>query len=410
MIDNFFTRKFITNNDKQRFAYFPSLSSGNSRMWLLKNREFSPGVSSRFYDMDYPDKFRHPSFLISAGHCPISDMEFRGKLGLENAIVMGDSGGHQICTGAVPWDKFKLKRDQIFEWLESNADISMNLDIPPRVVYENRFQEALDTSYDNFKYFADKQTGRTDFVNILQTRSEAETKIWYDRVKGMPFCGWGIGSAGSVRKIMYTVALFLENGEFDKVNNRWFHYLGITSISYLFLLAMLQRQFNKRYNGRVVFSTDSSSPNRATIFGQYYYGVDWKRLAYTALTFNKNGVKYDESVKLPCTLDCPACKGRTFADIVKFDEYQYMVLTNHNMHIFQNIMESVNLVTDCPYEVQETFLPKEFVKLHQSIEEMVNSDEPMRVYEKYTHMYESISSKYNITSDNTVSEKFFDFE
>jgi len=405
--------KLVTNDDRQRFIYFPSLSSGNSRYWLLRDRHFENGThncTSRFYHKDYPEKFQHPAFLISAGHCPTAKKTFAEEMGLQDALVMGDSGGHQIATGAVPWDALKKKRDEIFEWLEETSDISMNLDIPPRVTYENRFQEALEISLENFRYFADKQTGKTDFVNILQVRSEGETAAWYNAVKGLPFKGWGIGSAGSIRKIMYTVALLLENGEFDKKDNQWFHYLGVTNVSYLFLLSMLQRQFNQRYHGRVKFSTDSSSPNRATIFGQYYFNVEWKKMAYMAMTFPKNGVEYDKSMPLPCELDCPACAGRTFEAVAGFDEYSYMTMTNHNMHIFQWIIENVNKIVDCPTEVMNTILPSDFIKLYNSIGEMLESDKPLNIYAKYTHLYDKLSSTYNITGDNTVMEKFFKFD
>lgn len=405
--------KLITNNNRQRFAYIPSLSSGNSRYWLLKNKQFEGGIfngTSRFYTKEYPEKFQHPSFLISAGHCPTTRLSFREELGLQDALVLGDSGGHQLATGAVSFEAIMRKRDEIFEWLEATSDVSMNLDIPPRNMYENRFQEALDLSLINFKYFANKQTGKTDFLNILQVRSESETVHWYNTVKGLPFKGWGIGSAGSVRKIMHTVALLLDSGEFDKPDNKWFHYLGVTSISYLFLLAMLQRKFNEKYNGRVIFMTDSSSPNRATIFGQYYYGVDFKRMAYTALSFPKNGVTYDRTTPLPCTLECPACAGRTFDAIADFTESQYMLLTNHNMAVFQNIIDQINRIVDCPVEVMETILSREFIQLYKSIDEMINAPVALDVYAKYTSIYDAISSKYNITADNTVTEKFFDFE
>jgi len=34
----------------------------------------------------------------------------------------------------------------------------MNLDIPPRFEYEGKFDECLQISSDNFKYFADNQS------------------------------------------------------------------------------------------------------------------------------------------------------------------------------------------------------------------------------------------------------------
>ena len=130
------------------FCYYPSLSSGASKAWLQKNVELSPGVTSRFYSDDYPEKFRHKYFLITAGH-HYKKEDMRQRLGLDDSVqVIGDSGGFQLATGAIDWDpSFK---ETIFTWLENNSDIALNLDLPPRVKLTGKFDYCLETSVDNF--------------------------------------------------------------------------------------------------------------------------------------------------------------------------------------------------------------------------------------------------------------------
>ena len=63
----------------------------------------------------------------------------------------------------------------------------MNLDIPPKIKYEGMYEECLKISKENFKYFANKQSGNTDFLNVVQGTNELEYMNWYDEVKDFPF-------------------------------------------------------------------------------------------------------------------------------------------------------------------------------------------------------------------------------
>ena len=131
----------------KNFIYYPSLSAGSMVSAFKKNTKFSDGTTCRFFSKEYPEEWRHPYFLITAGH-HFKKMDFRDQLGLDDGVlVFGDSGGFQIATGALKWDG--TIRERIFEWLEHNSDVAANLDIPPRAKYENRFAESMDISFDN---------------------------------------------------------------------------------------------------------------------------------------------------------------------------------------------------------------------------------------------------------------------
>ena len=180
---------------KSKFKYFPSFSVGAFGDGLRKNFKFEDGFPIRFYSDEFPAKFRHNEFLLSAGHLVRSYPDCYNDMGFtKDNLIMGDSGGYQICSGAMTW-KPEMKQS-VFEWLERNSDVAMNLDIPPRLKYDGKFDECLQLSKENFKYFADNQTGKTDYMNVIQGADEFEFKRWYDEVKQFPFQGWAIGGSG----------------------------------------------------------------------------------------------------------------------------------------------------------------------------------------------------------------------
>ena len=149
-----------------KFKYFPSFSAGEYGDKLKKDFRFRNGRTCRFYSDEMEEKYKHNEVLITAGAHFKTD-GYREKLGLtKDNLVMGDSGGYQIASGAMKWD---IKhRDRIFKWLEENTDIAMNLDIPPRLKYQGQYGECLQISKENFKYFSDNQTGSTQFMNVIQ--------------------------------------------------------------------------------------------------------------------------------------------------------------------------------------------------------------------------------------------------
>ena len=92
----------------KNLIYYPSLSAGGCAGDFKNNKEVKPGLTSRFYSKDFPEPWRHPYFLITAGH-HYKWMDARQRYGLDEDVkVLGDSGGFQLATGAIKWDpKFK---------------------------------------------------------------------------------------------------------------------------------------------------------------------------------------------------------------------------------------------------------------------------------------------------------------
>ena len=253
------------------FLYFPALSCGPIEVSFRKDPRM------RFYNKEDTEFIHYPHLLTSAGHnykktdyC--NDINFNKKKGL----IFGDSGGYQIATGQL--DYSDELRKGIFDWLEHNTNLAVNLDIPPYISNkktqtgaEDFFTKALNSSIENFKYFEENQSGKTRYLNVLHGRNVKHWDQWYSAVKDFDFGGWCIGSI-SIDKGLTIQSLFylLMNGEFEKSKNKFFHLLGTSKVDvfiYLIYFAYLVKKL-RGYEGFV--TSDSSSPSRGTAFGMYY--------------------------------------------------------------------------------------------------------------------------------------------
>jgi hypothetical protein len=377
-----------------KFIYFPSLSSGASKSWLQKDVEIAPGISSRFYSDTYPEEWRHKYFLITAGH-HYKKMDFRQRMGLDPSVqVMGDSGGFQLATGAIQWDpSFK---ETIFNWLEENSDIAMNLDLPPRVTLQGKFNECLDISLENFKYFETHQSGKTAYLTVLQGDNEQEYNYWYNKVKDFNFRGWAFGNCRNVTNLMYSLALMIKNKEFLKPNNNYLHILGASKLYDFFLYEYLQMCLNDYTGGKVQVSTDSSSPALMTVYGGYYFDADYKYGGFVTAYMERN-MNFNENGELPCKLvNCPACAGRTYKDIIEWKTSSYMYMTNHNMHIFLDTIRTIKRLQQSHFDLMESLVDPVAVNICKAMKEMFESNDPIQVYEKYKPVYSKFNNMFGM--------------
>lgn len=392
-----------------KLVYFPSLSSGAYASPLTKDMEVAPGVPYRFWDDRTPEKWRYKYFLMTAGHLYKKET-IRQTWGLQDSLVFGDSGGFQIATGALKWDL--ALRDQIFNWLETNSDIACNIDIPPRVMYEGRFQDALNMSLDNFKYFEQKQSGKTKFLNVVQGSNPVEFAHWYNSVKDMQFGGWCIGSSRRLVDFMYILALMIKEKEFEKTYNTWIHLLGISKVSDFFVLAQMQKLMNKYTDNRITISTDSSSPGQYPIFGQMVWSPNWKDQVFNMLYFPKDAshINYPTDGHIPSLIDHPGVPYLTWDVVRNYSTEAVTRLTYHNLYMYVYTSENVEkLVNTCPLEVLSELIPNDLVQILKSMEEMFESTDPIAVYERYRPYYVKFGGENVMNIDKGVIENFFDF-
>ena len=395
--------------EEKQIVYFPSLSAGAFASPLKKNAEIAPGISIRFWDDSVPEEWRYKYFLLTGGH-HYKKMDIRNEWGLQDSLVFGDSGGYQISTGAMKWD-LKL-RDQIFEWLEANSDIACNLDIPPRGSYLNKFHDSLNVSFDNFKYFEGKQTGKTKFLNVIQGSNPIEYSEWYHTVKDLQFGGWCLGSVSKrLVDFMYVLALMLENKEFDKKHIDWIHLLGASKVSDFFILKKMQQLLNKLTNNRITLSTDSSSPGQYPIFGQMIWAPNFKDQVYNMLYFPKDGSKinYPDTGHVPSLINHPGVKHLTYEMVKNYTTPAVTRITYHNLYMYVYTVDQVNTLMDsCPLDVLAELLPMDLIHALKSMEEMFESSNPIQVYEKYRHHYLKFGGETLNNYSKEIQCEFFD--
>ena len=391
-----------------KFIYFPSFSAGAMGSSLAKNVKLKNDLSIRFYSDEFPEKYRHTDILITAGHHFKKD-DYKNDLGLtDKNLVMGDSGGYQIASGAIKWDM--SIRERIFKWLEHNSDIAMNLDIPPKIKYEGMYEECLKISKDNFKYFADNQSGNTDFLNVVQGTNDLEYINWYNEMKDYPFQGWAVGGGGrNVFAFMSGVMSLLQGGEHLKDTNKYFHILGISKIKDFLMLNQLQKSLNE-VDSKIVVTTDSSSPDRAVVFGSYYHSYDFKKPAFRSI----NVPKYDDTFKdqvfkhLPVTTEFDReylREALTWDDTIEWKGQCTMAIRLHNFMVFKEAIEKAEYYVYSHDYIKKQILSNDMYELLESIDAMVKSDKPRDVFEKYKPLFKRLS---NVKSENeTIENKFF---
>ena len=419
------------SEQSKRFIYFPSLSAGSMVSAFKKDMKFDSGDPVKFFDSRYPKDWRHPYFLITAGH-HYKKMDFRDQMGLEkDVLVFGDSGGYQIATGALPYSN--ALREKIFHWLEANSDVAANLDIPPKTKYKNKFAECADISFDNFEWFEKHQSGKTKFLNMLQGSNTDEYTWWYHKFKHFDFQGWAIGGPQKLVDFMFAVSLMLKHREFENTRLEYVHLLGISKISDFFILATLQKLMNKLTNNRIYITTDSSSPGQYPVFGTYLHSANYKTQTFSELYFPKNAeyrrkshikqgkvgeVGIDLTQHVPCSLDCPACKdftyellgGQTPAGLDRYSQEAMPRMVVHNTHLYVQCAEEINQLVDSHVELLETVVPRDLYDVILSLHEMfADPDAAPQVYEKYIKTYKKFGGSSISTTDAENFNKFFKF-
>ena len=410
------------NNKQKEFIYFPSLSAGGFASALIKDDKLSSGVPCRFYSDDYPEKWRHKYFLVTAGHY-YKKMDIREQMGLgKDVLVFGDSGGYQIATGALKYSNDL--REKIFHWLEANSDVAANLDIPPKTVYENKFYQCADISYDNFAWFEKHQSGKTKFLNMLQGSNPQEYDWWYNKFKHFEFSGWAIGGPQKLVDFMWALAIMLKNREFENTNLEYLHLLGISKISDFFILSTMQKLLNKHYGNRITVTTDSSSPGQYPVYGTFLHSHNFKKLSFSDVYMPKpdkdedgNMIPLAESkipdlqpdMLVPDSLGDPACQDFTWGMLDEYNKEAVPRMVLHNVHVFQNTIAEVNKIVAAHRDVAQYMVPNNLAAVLKSIYEMFEDpDKAITTYEKYKQYYQKFGGQSITTINKDKFNQFFE--
>jgi len=407
----------------RHFIYFPSFSVGNVGSAMAKNKRLRNDLNIKFYAEDFPKLFRHPYFLMTGGHF-YKKPNISEEWGLKQPgiLTMGDSGGFQIASGAIKWED-KL-RPLILDWLENNSNIAMNLDIPPKMVYDGKFNECLELSKTNFEYFLKNRKGQTQLLNVIQGNDEITYQKWYDNVKQYDFDGWGVGGAGiSIYRFFSSILPLLQGKEQNNKNRKYIHILGTSKVIDFFLLSQLQKSLND-VGSEMRVLTDSSTPSRSVVYGLYYHDVNFKNASFGSLhipkeraTNNKEVSKHTDSTLqgseslLPNLIpfDDLLIGGYTYEDLRDWTIEGYAAVVLHNFMFFKDVMHKINsYVEGHPYFLEQVTNSDTFLLL-RAVDEMVkayeNGTTPQKVFDKYKAHFIKLSTM--DTGKTVIKHEFF---
>lgn len=265
--------------------YAPALQPGYLSVASGKTTRAVPGwMDPTFLDFLKPDSpfFHHPIALYSAGHVSNYEKTLPSMLSgrdESNTVVLGDSGGYQIGTGAkdVP---SKTELQQIFDWMVKNTDIAMTVDVPGWTVAkeETRWTSARECLEDTLPMleFLSRANEHVNhpFLNVIQGESLKKAIDWYEAVKHFDFYGWAF--AGEIKlnltMLMPLIARIL--GDFEeryRKKDLWLHFLGVSDLQTVITLNALQAGLRTRLgHSRIQITFDTSSYYQSGgMYGQY---------------------------------------------------------------------------------------------------------------------------------------------
>jgi hypothetical protein len=301
----------LTPLQKDYAVYLPAISSFYST-YIAKQRkgEFVPkdripaGFDRGIEGMNFlnPEQgyFYYKFGLYSAGHAQLDlnkTMDHDAMVQQRDrskTMILGDSGGYQIGKGILKFDWLDFEgkaanktRDDILNWLELTADWSMMLDVPtwacdhihsPKTGLKS-FEDCLDKTRHNNKYFLENRLGATKFLNVLQGSNWDTAEAWYEGVKEFSDTkvwgekaaeGWAMGGANMCK--MHITLRRLITMRFDGMleGKDWMHFLGTAQLDWSCYLTSIQRQVRKHINPNFTISFDCASPFIATAHGLVY--------------------------------------------------------------------------------------------------------------------------------------------
>ena len=398
------------------FIYIPSFSAGVYGNQIKKPTPFKNGKPIRVYDKTIHESIYSKWFLAPAGHL-YKNYEYRNQIGItDESILFGDSGGFQIASGALKWEKGL--REKIFNWLESQCDYSVNLDVPPRMNFANKFEDSLAISKENFKYFAENQSGKTKFLNVMQGDVVDRYQTWCREVKHFDFNGWCLGGVGvRLSNLLSAIAVFIDEIDLFDKNIELVHSLGTSKIIEFAVLSQFQKSLND-IGSHIQVTTDSSSPNNASRFGNYYTVPDYKVGTFKSIHFPK--LKLDSSIDmipgikaLPKTATCDDWLEDCYDgdDVIEYTNAINCVMVLHGYGVFMDAKRFIDhSLTGHPYIMKQLFNQDilttcNIVKM--MVEAKMNNSSSVAVFNKFYNKILEIDYRTQQANTEASSHDYF---
>jgi len=379
----------LTPLQKDYAVYLPAISSFYST-YIAKQRlekfiaddripaGFDRGVEGMNFLNPEQGYFTYKYGLYSAGHAQLdlqksltqeSMIQDRDR---KNTMILGDSGGYQIGKGVLKFDWLDFEgesanktRKQILEWLELTADWSMMLDVPtwacdhihsPKTGLKT-FEDCLEKTRFNNKYFLDNRLGQTKWLNVLQGGDWNTAEKWYNGVKefsdpkgpyaGKEAEGWAFGGANMCKMDITLKRLMTMREEGLLTGKNWIHFLGTAQLDWSCYLTLIQRQIRKHINEELTISFDCASPFIATAHGLVYTNAQHSPKRWSVIMDKAPDNKALAGSDIPFPFESEVGRRLTMADICHYapgmlnkigkegktswDSFAYALMMGHNV-------------------------------------------------------------------------------
>ena len=384
-----------------------------------------------------PEKgmFTYPTALYSAGHACL-DMEQvndRDSMCVNRdrkfSTIVGDSGGYQIGRGVIKFDwkdfegnKANKVRSDILNWLELTSDWAMTLDVPTWAADDlnspktglTSFQDTLDGTIYNNKFFQKNRLGQTKLLNVLQGDDWETAQIWYDAVKDFEFEGWAMGGINMCDMEVMLKRLIIMRDEKKLEGKDWMHVLGTSQLDWACYLTGVQRQVREHINPNFTISFDSASAFLSTANGLVYTQNMFTPSRWSFIMDKAPDDKKLKGSNIPFPFQSAIGDRLTMGDVcwygegdlnkkykegkTAWDSFSYCLMMAHNVYNQIRAVQVANDFNDIERVVHKpdvkhwrktkasdttdehsTYVPRNILYFNTLVEQVFTSEKPMEV-------------------------------
>lgn len=356
------------------------------------------GYDARSLDYFWPQNglWHYPYLLATAGHFKNGVRKNVVNSRTGKTVLVGDSSGYNLATGAMPetkaWKKYVEKPEEIMRlfrqstikqdvlyWLEQHADLAMTLDLPlwARDRRESPFRnlsddQLLTLTLENLEYFQQEagKYRKVRYLNVLQGSSEAVEEQWFQAVKSYKFHGYAlagnVGQTGGIYRVLRRILLLRDQGLLGAPLDN-IHILRLSRPRWAPVLTAIQRAVREMVNPAFTITFDSSSPYKVAGMTSQYASLTefgpnltkgWAIKTHKAPLGYGLGNMPDpfmlnvgHPTHMPVPMDSPVAQLLSVRDLNKNAEKQAIrtidtfgdaALVNHNCYVYTKAMILAN--------------------------------------------------------------------
>jgi hypothetical protein len=276
--------------------YLPAVNTGyvtTVASPLPQGRRFPSDLTPKDLMFWEPNNLWHYRCMLHSigqyvvGKAPHSAMN---KANRTQSVLVGDSGGYQIGKGTLKglkyvkskqmkaadavnaWRNESAARAWITNWLSSECDYAMTIDMPLWARAKKGFsspfycctvQELIAMTVQNLRYIDAFSPPHVKWLNVIQGGPTVVDAItWWDQVKWFRKGGWAMagsaGMAGGLFNMLAVLLMMRDDNAFD-AGQDWLHVLGVSTPFWAVALTAIQEGL-RNTNPELKVSFDSSSP------------------------------------------------------------------------------------------------------------------------------------------------------